>query len=67
MYNSARFALAFNMLDKKHFPQHNLLVGHDRDEILTLCQALSPRVDCLRGYLEDDFTVLMYRNVVNDQ
>jgi hypothetical protein len=55
------------MLDKKHFPQHNLLVGHDRDEILTLCQALSPRVDCLSGYLEDDFTVLMYRNVVNDQ
>ncbi len=67
LYNSARFALAFNMLDKKHFPQHNLLVGHDRDEILTLCQALSPRVDCLSGYLEDDFTVLMYRNVVNDQ
>ncbi|UJP00211.1 MAG: class I SAM-dependent methyltransferase, partial [Nitrosomonas sp.] len=61
LYNSARIALAFNMLDKSRFPQHDLLVGHDRDEILTLCRVLSPRVECFDGYLEDDFTVLMFR------
>lgn len=67
LYNSAKIALAFNMLDKSRFPQHDLLVGHDRDEILTLCRALSPRVECYGDYLEDDFTVLMYRNAVSSQ
>lgn len=61
LYNSARIALAFNMLDNQYFPQHDLLVGHDRDEILTLCRVLSPRVGCFNDYLEDDFTVMMYR------
>jgi len=61
LYNSAKVALAFNMLDKSRFPQHDLLVGHDREEVLTLCRVLSPRVECFNDYLEDDFTVLMYR------
>lgn len=67
LYNSAKIALAFNMLDKNHFPQHDLLVGHDRDEILTLCRALSPRVECFSDYLEDDFTIFMYRNEGSSQ
>ena len=67
LYNSAKIALAFNMLDKNHFPQHDLLTGHDRDEILTLCRALSPRVECFSDYLEDDFTVIMYRNEADGQ
>jgi trans-aconitate methyltransferase len=67
LYNSARIALAFNMLDKSHFPQHDLLVGHDQEEILTLCRVLSPRVECFNDYLEDDFTVMMYRDAVNDR
>ncbi len=62
LYNSARVILAFNMLDKSRFPQHDLLVGHDREEILTLCRVLSPRVECLNDYLEDDFTVMMHRD-----
>lgn len=67
LYNSARIALAFNMLDKSHFPQHDLLVGHDRQEILTLCRVLSPRVECFNDYLEDDFTVLMCRDAVDSE
>ncbi|MGZ0020530.1 class I SAM-dependent methyltransferase [Nitrosomonas sp. wSCUT-2] len=62
LYNSAGIALAFNMLDKSRFPHHDLLVGHDRDEILAFCRVLSPRVECFDDYLEDDFTVLMYRD-----
>lgn len=67
LYNSARIALAFNMLDKSRFPQHDLLVGHDRQEILMLCRVLSPRVECFSDYLEDDFTIFMYRNGTSDQ
>ncbi|WP_172592313.1 class I SAM-dependent methyltransferase [Nitrosomonas supralitoralis] len=65
LYNSAQVALAFNMLDKRHFPQHDLLVAHDREEILAFCQVLSSRVECIEGYLEDDFTVLVHRDIVN--
>jgi trans-aconitate methyltransferase len=67
LYRSAQKALAFNMLDRSLFPQHDLLVGHDRVEILAYCRTLSPRVECLHGYLEDDFTVFMYRNEIAGQ
>ncbi|MBX3616322.1 class I SAM-dependent methyltransferase [Nitrosomonas sp.] len=67
LYHSAGIALAFNMLNKSRFPQHDLLIGHNREEILVFCRALSPRVECFNDYLEDDFTVLMYRNAMNDQ
>ena len=62
LYHSAKVALAFNMLDKKNFPSHDLLVGHDRDEMIAFCRALSPSVEWFDGYLQDDFTVFMYRD-----
>ena len=61
MYLAANEALAFNMLDAAKFPAHPLLVGHDADKVLEFCRRLSPRVRLVRGYLEDDFTVLMYK------
>lgn len=61
LYHSAKVALAFNMLDKNNFPLHDLLVGHDRNEIIAFCRSLSPRVEWFDGYLQDDFTVFMYR------
>lgn len=61
MYAAANRALAFNMLDAARFPEHPLLVGHDCEAITAFCRELSPCVKVMRGYLEDDFTVLMYR------
>ena len=61
MYASASKALAFNMLDANVFPEHPLLVGHDPDRIEAFCKELSPNVRVIKGYLEDDFTVFMYR------
>lgn len=58
----AEKAFGFNMLDKRHFPRHDLLIGHDREEILAFCRSLAPRVVWLNDYLPDDFTVLLYRN-----
>ena len=55
------------MLDKKTFPLHDLLAGHDRDEILASCRALSSRVEWFGDYVKDDFTVFMYRNDVDAQ
>ncbi len=62
LYDSAKVAFAFNMLDKKTFPLHDLLVGHDRDEVLAYCRTLSSQVQWFGDYLQDDFTVFMYRN-----
>lgn len=61
MYAAADKALAFNMLDAAKFPHHEFLLGHDAEKVLTFCKTLSPNVRLVRGYLEDDFTVLMYR------
>lgn len=61
MYAAANRAVAFNMLDAARFPDHPLLVGHNTDEIEAFCNTLSPRVELITGYLEDDFTVFIYR------
>lgn len=61
MYRAANKALAFNMLDAGMFPQHPLLVGHDLEKVITFCRTLSPNVKLVTGYLEDDFTVMMYK------
>lgn len=60
-YAAARVGLSFNMLDANTFPEHDLLLGHDRDAMLTFCQTLSPKVRLVTGYFEDDFTIFMYR------
>jgi SAM-dependent methyltransferase len=65
LYNSAKVAFAFNMLDGKNFPQHDLLIGHECDEILAFCRALSPQVECFSDYSEDDFTVFMVRDSID--
>lgn len=64
LFDAARIALAFNMLDRAVFPQHDLLTGHDRGEVTTFCRTLAPRVESIGGYLEEDFTVFLYRDAV---
>ena len=61
MFRVARQALVFNMLDVTCFPDHDLLVGHDRERVERFCRELAPDVEVVRGYLEDDFTVVMRR------
>ncbi len=61
MYKAADKALAFNMLDAETFPHHELLLGHNSEKVLSYCKTLSPDARLKKGYLEDDFTVLMYK------
>ena len=62
MYRAADRAAIFNALDAARFPEHPLLVGRDYEELLAFCRELSPDVSVVRGYLDDDFTVCMYRD-----
>jgi trans-aconitate methyltransferase len=61
LYNSAKVAFAFNLLDIRYFPKHDLLIGHDKNDILAFCHTVSSQVKLISGYLEDDFTVFVYR------
>jgi SAM-dependent methyltransferase len=65
LFQAAKTGLAFNMLDAAIFPWHDLLIGHDRGEITAFCRSLAPRVECIGGYLEDDFTIFMYHDVAS--
>ena len=61
MYGAASRAVAFNVLDVNVFPTHPLLVGHDPDDVTAWCRAITPHVKVVRGYLEDDVTVFLYK------
>jgi len=62
LFAAAKNALAFNMLDAAVFQQHDLLTGHDRGAVMAFCRSLASRVESIGGYLDDDFTVFMYRD-----
>ncbi|HET9183998.1 MAG TPA: class I SAM-dependent methyltransferase [Candidatus Angelobacter sp.] len=62
LFGAAKSAFAFNMLDGAVFPPHDLLTGHERSEVTAFCRSLTSRVEVVSGYLEDDFTVFMYRD-----
>ena len=49
------------MLDAQKFPKHPLLVGHDRGEIVSFCKEVAHDVEVISGYLDDDFTVFLYK------
>jgi trans-aconitate methyltransferase len=62
MYEAAHRAAIFNVLDAARFPEHPLLVGRDCEEVIAFCETLCPEVEVVRGYLDDDFTVCVYRD-----
>lgn len=59
MYETATQAVAFNMLDAARFQEDELLVGHDCEKIMSFCHTLSPRTKMVKGYLDDDFTIMI--------
>jgi len=53
--------LVFNCLDTGSFVEYPLSVGRDVGEVMGLCRALARDAELARGYLGDDFTVVMRR------
>jgi SAM-dependent methyltransferase len=60
LFNTCRIAFGFNLLSKVEMPG-GILVAYDPQEILKHCQTLSGKVILHEGYLDDDFTVWMYK------
>lgn len=61
MWAACAGTLIVNLLDAATFPEHPLLVGRKVDEVMALADVLAPGAELVRGYLEDDFTVVMRR------
>jgi len=61
LFETARKGIGFNMLDKEKFPSHPLLTGHDKRVVLAFCRSLSAKMKVIEDYLDDDFTVFVYR------
>lgn len=60
LYASCRVALGFNLL--RHMPdRETVLAAYDPEAIDNHCQRLASRVSLREGYLQDDFTVFLYR------
>lgn len=61
LFKAARKGIGFNMLDKSKFPDHPLLAGHDKKAVVSFCRTLSAETKVVEDYLEDDFTVFVYK------
>ncbi len=59
MVEVAKKGVAFNMLNQDEFPEHPLLRGHNKAEVLHFCKALNYDVELKEGYLEGDFTIFI--------
>lgn len=63
MWQACRKGIAFNLLDARHGPTAERwdLQSFHPGEILRLVQAFAPRVQLRDGYLDNDFTLLAWR------
>lgn len=61
IYQAAEKGVAFNMLDAAFFPPHALLKGYDREKVVSFCRRLTLNYKLITGYLEDDFTLFLYK------
>ncbi|OYW78229.1 MAG: hypothetical protein B7Z37_00010 [Verrucomicrobia bacterium 12-59-8] len=60
LFSTARLGFAFNLLRHVENPD-SILAAYEPTAILDHCRRLTPNVVLREDYLEDDFTVLMYR------
>ena len=61
MYESARYAVAFNLLDCRYFTSSKLLIAHEPEKILALCRLICVNSQLIDHYENNDFTIIMKR------
>ena len=61
MFDNAKKGIAFNMLDDQIFPKHEFIKSHNKKVIVEFCKTLSKKVEVKTNYLEDDFTVFVWK------
>jgi len=63
MFELCRKGVAFNMLNSRYWKGRTMhgLVAFDADELLAYCKTISPNCTLRTDYLDNDFTIYMYR------
>ncbi len=61
MYRYARKGFAFNLLNEETYTSTALIKSYNKYEVLGYCLRLANRAELKIGYLEDDFTIMMYK------
>jgi trans-aconitate methyltransferase len=61
MYACARKGVAFNLLNEETFPSTTIIKSYNKYEVLSYCLRLANCAELKIGYLEDDFTIYMYK------
>ena len=64
MWSRCRKGVAFNLLDARHGPTRSAwdLQSHDPETILTFVADLTTKHRLVEGYLDNDFTIHLYRD-----
>jgi len=64
MWSRCRKGVAFNLLDARHAPTKNCwdLQSHEPESILAFAAGLTPKHRLVEGYLDNDFTIYLYRD-----
>lgn len=60
MYDLSNFASGFNMLNRAAHIEDETYCAFDPEEILNFCQTFARRTKLITGYLNQDFTILLY-------
>ncbi|MBX4197834.1 class I SAM-dependent methyltransferase [Candidatus Parcubacteria bacterium] len=61
MYTHASKALAFNMLDAKRHVDNSVFATYRPQEIKKFCKTFCSNIKIIEDYLDDDFTVYLYK------
>lgn len=61
MYDCASKGVAFNLLNEETYPSTPIVRSYNKYEVLGYCLRLANRAEMKIGYLEDDFTIWMYK------
>jgi len=59
LYNNCRRGFGFNLLGKTTDPD-GVITSYTPVFIMDYCKKLTGKVEFIKGYWEDDFTVMMY-------
>ncbi len=62
LYSHCRVAFGFNLLSKTARFKEEILYNYDPIKILEYCSKLTPFIQYRHDYLDNDFTIFMYRN-----
>jgi len=63
MYVRARRGVGFNMLDKATHADNEIYAAYSPTEVASYCESFCPHVQINIGYMPDDFTIYLYKNI----